>query len=160
MVFGAPHPQDAERKSSLHLVGLWSINVCWLLAQTVAVSEKHDALVLSLSANVWLNPLAPSGGLPHSLKEAPWSPLNIRSVVLSHNRLNSFRSLVSVVEGDGGDVVVKDVGLDDAVEDVAADEAEFAVDGGGCAADVSPRLAGVVREGGVGVLEEGNRDCR
>ena len=132
----------------------------WLLAQTVAVSEKHDTSVLTLGSNVWLDPLAPSSGLPHSLKEAPWSPLNIRSVVLSHNRLNSFRSFVGVVEWDGGDVVVKDVGLDDAVKDVAADEAKFAVDGGGGAADVGPGLAGVVGQGGVGVLEEGDRDCR
>jgi hypothetical protein len=34
--------------------------------------------------------------------------------------------------------VVEDVGFDDAVEEVAPDEAEFAVDGGGGAADVVP----------------------
>ncbi len=64
--------------------------------------------------------------------------------MLSHNWLDGFGSLISVVEGDGGDVVVQDVGLDDAVEDVAADEAEFAVDGCGGAADVVPGFAGVV----------------
>ena len=130
----------------------------WLLTQTVAVSEKHDTLVFSLSSNVWLNPLAPSGGLPHSLKEAPWAPPNIRSVVLSHNWLNSLRSFVGIVEWDGGDVVMKDVGLDDAVEDVAANEAELSVDGGGGTADVGPGFAGIVGKGRVGVLEEGDRD--
>lgn len=54
-----------------HLVGLWCIDVRWLLAQSVTVAEEHDTLVLSLSANVWLNPLTPPRGLPHSPKEAP-----------------------------------------------------------------------------------------
>lgn len=55
--------------------------------------------------------------------------------------------------------MVQDVRLDDAVEDVAADEAELAVDGGGGAAGEVPGLAGVVGQGGVGVLEVGDGDC-
>ena len=55
--------------------------------------------------------------------------------------------------------MVQDVGLDDAVEEVAADEAEVAVDGGGGAADVVPAAGLVVGEGGVGVLEVGDCDC-
>ena len=43
-----------------------------------------------------------------------------------------------MVEGDGADVVVQNVRLDDAVEEVSSDEAKFAVDGGGCAADKVP----------------------
>jgi hypothetical protein len=43
------------------------------------------------------------------------------------------------------------------VHELAADEAELAVDGGGGAAGVGPGGGGVVWEGGVGVLEE--RDC-
>jgi len=79
--------------------------------------------------------------------------------VLAHDRLDRLAGLVGVVEGDDGDVVVQDVRLDDAVEELAADEAEFAVDGGGGAAGKVPRLAGVVGEGGVGVLEVGDGDC-
>jgi hypothetical protein len=63
-----------------------------------------------------------------------------------------------VVEGDGRDVVVQDVRLDDAVHQVAADEAELAVDGGRGAAGEGPGVTGVVRERGVGVLEEGDGD--
>ena len=130
----------------------------WLLAQTVAVAEEHDALVFALRPNVRLNPLAPSGGKPHRFKESPWPSLDVCAVVLSHNRLDGFRRLISVVEWNGGDVVVKDVGLNDAVEDVAAYEAEFAVDGCGSATNVGPGIAEVVGERRVGVLEEGDCD--
>jgi hypothetical protein len=78
--------------------------------------------------------------------------------MLAHNGLDRFSRFVGVVEGDGRNVVVQDVRLDDAVEELAADEPEFAVDGGGCAAGVGPCRRGVVREGGVGVLEEGDCD--
>lgn len=54
--------------------------------------------------------------------------------------------------------MVQDVGLDDAVEELAADEAELAVDGGGGTAGEGPGLAGVVGEGWVGVLEVGDCD--
>lgn len=76
----------------------------------------------------------------------------------AHNRLDRLGRQVGVVEGDGADVVVEDVSLDDAVEEVATDEAEFAVDGGGGAADVVPGRRLVVGEGGVGVLEVGDGD--
>jgi hypothetical protein len=67
--------------------------------------------------------------------------------------------MASVVEGDGGDVVVQDVGLDDAVEDLAADEAKLAINGCGGTTGEVPGLAAVVREGRVGVLEVGDGDC-
>jgi hypothetical protein len=46
------------------------------------------------------------------------------------------------------------------VEDVTADEAEVTVDGGGSAAGKAPHLGLVVGESGVGVLQEGDGDCR
>lgn len=64
-----------------------------------------------------------------------------------------------MVKGDRGDVVVQDVGFDDRVEEVTADEAEVTVDGGGGAAGEGPGARGVVREGWVGVLEVGYGDC-
>jgi len=79
--------------------------------------------------------------------------------VAAHDGLDGLGGLVGVVEGDLADVVVQDVGLDDAVEEVAADEAELAIDGGSAAADVVPLLSSVVGERGVGVLEEGDGDC-
>ena len=44
--------------------------------------------------------------------------------------------------------------LDDAMEHVAADEAKLAVDGGGGATSKVPHLGLIVRERGVGVLQE------
>jgi hypothetical protein len=45
------------------------------------------------------------------------------------------------------------MGLDDAVHEGAADESEFAIDGGSGAAGEGPGMGVVVGEGGVGVLE-------
>lgn len=61
-----------------------------------------------------------------------------------------------MVEGDGADIVVQDVRLDDAVQQLAADETELAVNGGGGAAGVGPAVGAVVGQRGVGVLEEGD----
>lgn len=141
MVSSANTSANATRFSFSHLACLWCVDVCWLLAESVPVTKEHDTLVLALGSDVRLDPLAPSSGLPHGLEESPWSSLDVCTVVLAHNRLNSFGSLVGVVEWDGGDVVVEDVGLDDAMEDVATDEAKFTVDGCGGAADVGPGIA-------------------
>jgi hypothetical protein len=78
--------------------------------------------------------------------------------VLAHNGLDGLGSLVGMVEWDSADVVVEDVGLDDAVEKLAANEAELSIDCSGSAAGVCPGGWGVVRECGIGVLEEGDRN--
>ena len=67
-----------------------------------------------------------------------------------------------MVEGDGGDVVVEDVSLDDAVEQLSADESEFTVDCRCCASSEVPGLASVMRKRGIGMLEVGDghwTDC-
>ena len=125
----------------------------------VAVAVEEDVGVVALGAVVSLDPLAPAGSLVDGAEEAEAAALDVGAVVLAHDGLDGLGGLVGVVEGDGGDVVVQDVGLDDAVEYLAADEAEFAVDGGSGAASEVPGLAAVVREGGVGVLEVGDGDC-
>lgn len=124
----------------------------------VAVAVEQDVGIVALGALVGLDELAPAGSLVDGADEAPGSVLDVGAVVLAHDGLDGLGGFVGVVEGDGGDVVVQDVGLDDAVEDLAADEAEFAVDGGGGATGEVPGLAGVVGEGRVGVLEVGDGD--
>lgn len=122
--------------------------------QTIAVPEEQNTRSGVDSALAGLDPLAPSGALPHGLNEANGALLGIGAIVLAHDRLDGLGGLVGVVEGDGADVVVQDVGLDDTVEEVAADEAKLTVDGRGGATDEVPLIGSVVREGGVGVLEE------
>lgn len=125
---------------------------------SVTVAVEQNVRIVTLSAIVGLNKLAPAGSLVDGADETPRTLLDVGAVVLAHDRLDGLGGFVGVVEGDGGDVVVEDVGLDDAVEDLAADEAEFAVDGGGGAAGEVPGLAAVVGERGVGVLEVGDGD--
>ena len=102
--------------------------------------------------------MADAGGGPEGLEETSPAGVGFGAVVLAHDGLDGLGGLVGVVEGDGADVVVQHVGLDDAVEEVAPDEAELAVDGCSGAADEVPDLGVVVGEGGVGVLEEGDGD--
>lgn len=56
--------------------------------------------------------------------------------------------------------MVNDVRLDDAVEEVAADEAKVAVDGREGALDEGPVLGVEVGKVGVGVVEVGDGDYR
>lgn len=124
------------------------------------VAEEQDTLALALGLSARLNPLTHARRLVQGLDEANRTILDVSTVVLAHNGLNGIGSLVGVVEGDSADVVMKDVGLDDAVEEVASDEAHLAVDSGSGAADEVPLTSGVVRKGRVGVLEEGNGNCQ
>lgn len=56
----------------------------------------------------------------------------------AHDWLDGLRGLVGMVEWDSADVVVEDMGLDDAVEELTADETEFTVDSCGGATNVVP----------------------
>lgn len=126
----------------------------------VGVTEEQNTLALALGALGGLNPLASAGRGPHGLEEASPASVGLGAVVVAHDGLDGLAGLIGVVEGDVADIVVQNVGLDDAVEDVTADEAEVTVDGGGSAAGKVPHLGLVVGEGGVGVLQEGNGDCK
>jgi len=74
----------------------------------------------------------------------------------AHDGLDGLGSLVGLVEGNGADVVVQNVGLDDAVEELTADKSKFAIDSRGGATDVGPGLASVMWERWVGVLKIGD----
>ena len=125
-------------------------------AQAVAVPEEQNTLATADGTLTWLDPLAPPGALPHGLDEANGAILGVCAVVLAHNRLNSLGSLISVIKGNGADIMVQDVGLDNTVEEVAADESKLAVDGGGGAAHEVPLVGGIVGKRRIGVLQEGD----
>lgn len=55
--------------------------------------------------------------------------------------------------------MVDDVSVDDAMEEVAADEAKVTIDSGEGALDEGPALGLEVRHLGVGVVEVGDGNC-
>ena len=77
--------------------------------------------------------------------------------MLTHDRLDSLGRFIGVVKRDGGDKVVEHVRFDDAVEQMATNEAELAVDSCCSSASKVPTLRLVVRKRRVCVLEEGDR---
>jgi hypothetical protein len=128
----------------------------------VDVAVEKNVLAFALGALGGLNPLAGASAGPEGLEEASPAGVSLAAVVWSHDLLDGLAGLISVVEGDGADIVVKNVGLDDAVEDVATDEAEVTVNCSSCSTSEIPGLRLVVGEGGVGVLKEsdGNYICK
>jgi hypothetical protein len=135
-------------------------NASRLCAKTVSVAEKQNMLALSLGLCAGLNPLAHASTAVESSDEAKETTFDIRAVVLAHDGANGVGSLVGIIKGDRADVVVQDVSLDDAVEEVTANEAHLTVNGGSGATNIVPLFGGVVRQGRVGVLEEGNGDWK
>ncbi len=79
--------------------------------------------------------------------------------MLTHDRFDGFGRLVGVVKRDRGHVVMQDMGFDNPMQELAADEAEFPVDGSCCAAGEIPSLGLIVRQRRVGMLEERDHDC-
>lgn len=124
----------------------------------VRVAVEEHTLALTLGALGGFHEVAHAGAGPEGLEEAGPSGVSLGAVVVAHHLLDGLAGLIRVVEGDGADVVVQDVGLDDAVEDVTADETKVTVDGGGSTTGEVPRLGLVVGQAGVGVLEVGDGD--
>lgn len=124
------------------------------------IPVEEDALVFALGAFRRLHPLAPSRALPHTRQESNGSAFDISAIVLPHDRLDGLSGLVCVVKWNGGDKVMEDVGLDDTVEEMTADETKFAVNGCGSTARKCPGVSFIVRKGGVRVLEVCNGHCR
>lgn len=76
--------------------------------------------------------------------------------MLSHDWLDSLSGFICMVEGYSGYEMVYNMSFDDAMEKRAAYEAEFPIDGCGGATGESPSLSSVMRNGRIGMLEEGN----
>lgn len=152
-------------RTDFHLRALASSRLCdWgrhldgRCAEAVVVAEEQHTLALALGTLTRFNPLAHTSALPHGLQEASRAVFGVRAVVLAHDGYDSLRSLVGIVERNRGNVVVEDVSLDDAVEKSATNEAKFTIDGGSSSASVSPGIGVVVRQRGIGVLQEGDGD--
>ena len=74
----------------------------------------------------------------------------------AHDGFDRLRGFVGVIEGNGGNVMMEDVGFYDPMHQSTTDEPKFAVDGCGCATGVAPRFGGIMGERRIGVLEEGD----
>lgn len=122
----------------------------------VGVAVEKHALGFAPGSLGGFHPLADAGAVPHGLEESSPAGVGFGAVVLAHDLLDGLAGLVGVVEGNVADIVVEDVSLDDTVEDVATDEAEIAVNGGGGTTGEVPHLGLVVRKTGVGVLKVGD----
>lgn len=120
----------------------------------VTVAEEIHTRLLALHAGQSLDPLADVHVVEQRLEETKRAALDVCAVVLAHDGLDGLGGFVGVVEGDGGDVVVEHVRLDNAVEELATDETEFAIDRGGSTAGIGPAGGRVVGQGRVGVLKE------
>jgi hypothetical protein len=58
-----------------------------------------------------------------------------------------------MIEWDGADIVVENVGFNDTMEETAADETEFTIDCCSGSTNIVPAFRGVVGKRGVSVLE-------
>lgn len=81
-------------------------------------------------------------------------------VVLTEHRLDGLGGLLCVVEWNAAEKVVDHMVVNDFVEEVTANEAGCAVNGGQCSLGVSPGFRGVVSNLGVGVLKVCDGNCR
>lgn len=77
---------------------------------------------------------------------------------VAQQRTDGGSCLLLLVEGDAGEEMVDNVGVDDVVEEVAANPAEVTVDGSKSALDVRPALGVVVMDLGVIVVKIGDGD--
>jgi hypothetical protein len=114
-------------------------------ADTISISEEEHTCILTSRALDWLHPLAGTHACPHTLQEADATTSGITSVVLSHHRLDCLGCFIGMVERNRADVVVENVGLNNAVKEGSADETKLAIDGCSCTTSVVPCCWCVVR---------------
>ena len=119
----------------------------------VGVAVEQHTLVFALGTHAGFNPLARASASPEGLEESSPPSVGLGAVVSAHHFLDGFARFVGVVKGNGADIVVEDVGFDNSVEDVTANESKVAVNGGSGTTSKVPGFGLVVGEGGVGVLE-------
>ena len=134
------------------------LNVARRQTEAVPVPVEQNTFVLTLSTIHGLDPLACSEAGPHALEEAQCTTLGVAAIMFAHDWLDGLGGLVGMVEWDRADIVMQDVGLDNAVEQLTADEAELAVNGRCSATCIGPGGGSVVRKRWVGVLEKSDHD--
>ena len=125
----------------------------WLDSKPIAIPVEDDIFPQPLGTLAFLDPLAPSRTRPQAFQKSKRTALGIGQVVCAHDPFDGLCSFLGVVEWDDRDVVVENVGLDDAVEQGTADETEVAVDGRCSAGGESPCFRSIVGNGWVCMLQ-------
>lgn len=119
--------------------------LCWWNSHAIAVAEEQHTCFLALCTFVGLHPLTSTYTCPHALQEAEAATPCIAAIVLPHDGLNRLGCFISVVKRDRADIVVKDMGLNDAVKEGSTDESEFPIDCCSSTSSVGPSCRCVMR---------------
>lgn len=101
---------------------------CRWESNTIAVPEEQDPSFFTFGTLIRLDPLADTHACPHTLQEAETATSGIAAVMLSHDGLDRFSCLIGVVKGNRADIVVKNMGLNDAVKKGSTDETKLSID--------------------------------
>lgn len=118
----SPHP-NLDDYDFLHFF-LLGINLHRWHPQTIVISPKLHMFTQPLGFSNWLDPLTPSGDLPHIHHETSWSRSNITVVVFTHDFLDCLRCFLGVVEGNRGNGMMKDVSLANFMEEIVPNPTE------------------------------------
>ena len=94
--------------------------------------------MLTDSTFIGLNPLAHPEGFPYALQKSHRTLTCVTPVVLSHDGLYGFGRFVRVIKWDGANIMVKDMGFDDTMKQLTADETKLAINCRSSATSVSP----------------------
>jgi hypothetical protein len=84
--------------------------------KTIAVAVEQNTLAFALSAFSRLNPVAHAKVVPQRFENPERASLGIGTIMRAHDLLDGFSSLVCVVKGNGADIMMKDVGFNNAME--------------------------------------------
>lgn len=122
--------------------------VLWSHTHAIGVTEHQDAISLFVG-----NELARTHHFPQRLPHV----LAIIAVVLAHHLSDGRSGLSRVVEWNSRHIVVQNVGLDDVVENVLANETVITVDGSSSTSGKRPFFGCVMRHRRVCVLQESHK---
>lgn len=80
--------------------------------------------------------------------------------MLTEHGFDGFGGFIGMVEWNRRDEVVQDVRFDDAVQEMATDKAELAIDGRSSSTGKVPGFSGVVGKRWISVLEVCDGNCK
>ena len=122
------------------------------------IAEELNVGCNALGTLCRFHPLTMGMRDPYGTEEPQNAILGISTIMVSHDGFDGLGGFVAVIEWDFGEIVVHDVRFNDAMHEVAANEAKLAVDCGSSSTGEGPCSGIVVWQAGVGVLQVCNPD--